>query len=389
MLRLITTTITLILLAACGDSTGPGGGGGGATLSGTVRVAGQTVTVAGATVSVGTLKATSDENGRFELTSVPVDSATVRAERPGYEPAEATITLSAGANTHDFVLTAKEIYLLGNTAVLVPSGTAAIGGAIIVVGSNGTRGFITGEPIHGSDNPDLEQSLQEWAASVRSLARSRHVALLGANDNPSNSAASDEAFFAALRTVAASSGHAELAEAPVLGMSLSETEMGGLVSRHPDRAIGLLARVPPGAASLVAVEALAVPTFVMQAGLDNPSLNHAVQAAFAANRAHGGLWALAVEPDVRHEQASARGNAAATGWISRVLDLRLPSTPGDQLITLGEQSGWLGNQSTLSIAPWADYVGNRATASWLLNEATAGSWKLLGAPPGSGGGGGE
>jgi hypothetical protein len=103
-------------------------------------VAGQSVTLSGATISIGTLKATSDDNGHFELTNAPVGSAEVRAERPGYEPAEATMTIAAGANTHDFGLTAQEIYLLGSTAVLVPAGTAAIRGAIIVIGSNGTRG---------------------------------------------------------------------------------------------------------------------------------------------------------------------------------------------------------------------------------------------------------
>ncbi|HEU4761427.1 MAG TPA: carboxypeptidase regulatory-like domain-containing protein, partial [Gemmatimonadales bacterium] len=131
MLRQI-IPVTLLLLAACGDSTGPGtgggGGGGGATLAGTVRVAGQSATLAGATVSAGTLKATSDENGHFELTSVPVGTATVRAERPGYQPAEATITLAAGANSHDFGLTAQEIYQFGAIAALVPAGTEPMRG---------------------------------------------------------------------------------------------------------------------------------------------------------------------------------------------------------------------------------------------------------------------
>ena len=388
--RIAILGLAMLPLAACGDSTGPGdGNGGGATLAGTVRAAGQSVTLPGATVSIGSLTATSDSNGHFELTGVPLGAATVRAERPGYTPAEAAITIAAGANTHDFGLTAQETYLLGSTAVLVPAGTAKIRGVIIVVGSNGTRGFVTGEPIHGPDNPELEQGLQDWAASIRTLAHSKHVALLGVNDHPTNSAASDEAFFASLRLVAVSSGHAELADAPVLAMGLSDAAaMGGLVSRHPDRAIGLLARVPTGAASLTAAEALAVPTFVMQAGLDNATTNESVQEIFAGNRSRGGLWALAVEPNVRHEQASARGNSAGTGWISRVLDLRLPSTPGDPLVTLDEQSGWLGNQSTLNIAAWADYTGDRATASWLLNEAAAGSWEVLGSAPSGGGGGG-
>jgi hypothetical protein len=388
MLRLI-FALALLLVSACGDSTGPAGGGGGATLSGTVRVAGQAVTLAGATVSMGSLTATSDENGHFELASIPVGAATVRTERPGYEPAEAAINIAAGANTHDFGLTPQEIYQIGTMGALVPAGTSPIRGAIIVLGSNGTRGFVTGEPIHGADNPELEQSLQDWAASFRSLARSKHVALIGTNTHPANGTASDDALLAALSSVASQSGHPELAGAPVLTVGLSEMESGGLVARHPERAIGLLTRVPPDVGSLQSAAALAVPTFVMQAELDNAARNTAIQATFADNRSRGGLWSLAVEPDVGHEQASARGNAAATGWVSRALDLRLPSTPGEPLVPLGEQSGWLGNQSTLSVAAWADYAGDRAAASWLLNETTAGSWRLLGTPQSGGGGGGN
>lgn len=141
--------------------------------------------------------------------------------------------------------------------------------------------------------------------------------------------------------------------------------------------------------NLTAAEALAVPTFVMLAELDNATRNAAVEEVFAGNRSRGGLWSLAVEPDARHEQASARGNSAATGWVSRVLDLRLPPTPGDPLIALDEESGWLGNQTSLSTAAWADYTGDRAAASWLLNEAAAGSWQVLGTPVSGGGGGGK
>jgi hypothetical protein len=115
--------------------------------------------------------------------------------------------------------------------------------------------------------------------------------------------------------------------------------------------------------NLTTTDALAVPTFVMLAELDNATRNAAVEEVFAGNRSRGGLWSLAVEPDARHEQASARGNSAATGWLS--------------------------NQASLSIAAWADYTGDRAAASWLLNEAAAGSWQVLGTPVSGGGGGGK
>ncbi|HEX6990571.1 MAG TPA: carboxypeptidase-like regulatory domain-containing protein [Gemmatimonadales bacterium] len=394
MLRQI-IPVTLLLLAACGDSTGPGtgggGGGGGATLAGTVRVAGQSATLAGATVSAGTLKATSDENGHFELTSVPVGTATVRAERPGYQPAEATITLAAGANSHDFGLTAQEIYQFGAIAALVPAGTEPMRGTIVTIGGPFTNGFVTGQKIAHEADPVLEQSLQDLGASLRALARSTHMALIGSSTtNMTSSAASDDALLAAVRATGEKSGHAELASAPLLifGISNGSPEAVGLAARQPGRTIGLLVRVPTGVASLTSSEALAVPAFVMQAGLDDKTRNAAVLESFLANRSRGGLWSLVVEPDVVHAQASARANAACVAWLSRVAGLRLPSASGTSLIMLEEESGWLGNQTSLSTAAWADYTGDRAAASWLLNEAAAGSWKILGTPEGTGGGGG-
>ena len=384
--------LVLLLLAACGDSSGPdggGGGGGGATLSGTVRAAVSSEPLADATVSIGTREASSDANGQFELTEVPIGAATVRVQRNGYLPAEATVTLNAGANSRDFALTPQETYIVGANAVLVPAGVGPMRGAIIVLGGPVASGFVTGERLTTSESsPELEESLQSMGASLRALARSAHVALLGAKTTGmTNSAASDDALFAALTTALETSGQSGIADMPVLvfGLSGGAPEAAGLVSRHPERAIALIVRVPTAVAALTTPEQLAVPTFVMQAELDIVRVNTAVQATFADNRSRGGLWALSVEPGVEHEEASSRGNGAAIGWIGNALALRLSATPGEPLIPLDQVSGWLGNQATLEIAPWSDYPGDRSTASWLPSETAATSWKLLGTPKGSGG----
>ena len=372
-------TLVLLLLADCGDSSGPAED---ATLSGTVREAGSSAALADATVSVGARQATSDANGRFELTEVPIGAATVRATRPGYLPAEAAVTVTAGANSHDFTLTPQEIFVLGTNAVYVPAGVGPMRGAIVALGGPNTRGFVTGESLEVT-NPDLEMSLQALGASLRALARSAHVALLGSSTTGmENSATSDNALFTALSTAALTSGHAEIAAASVLmfGLSGGAPEAAGLVSRHPERAIGLLERVPVDVTALTASAALAVPTFVMQAELDEVVSNTVVLATFSGNRSLGGLWALAVEPEVGHHVATSRGNTAAISWITTALTLRLPATPGDPLIALAEPAGWLGDQTTLEIAPWADYLGDRAAASWLLSQSAAASWKDLGTP---------
>jgi hypothetical protein len=50
-----------------------------------------------------------------------------------------------------------------------------------------------------------------------------------------------------------------------------------------------------------------------------------------------------------------------------------------------ETSGWLGDQTTLDIAAWADYSGDRTAASWLPSESAARSWKTVGTTTTGGG----
>jgi hypothetical protein len=382
-------TVPLLLLLACGGGpSGPDGGGGGggdetATVSGTVREAATAAALADATVSIGGQQATSDGDGRFELTEVPVGTATLKATRSGYVPVEEAVTLTAGANAHDITLTPQEVYVAGTTAAYVPSGVGTLRGAIVVLGGPDASGFVTGQSITGGTS-DLEASLQSLGAALRSLARSQKVALLGSKTTGmANTALNDNGLLGGLGTVAQQSGHAELAEAPVLmfGLSGGCPEASGLVSRHPDRAIGLLVRVPENVTRLTTAAALAVPTFVMQAELDEVVANSVVAATVAVNRSGGGLWALAVEPGVGHSVATATGNAAALGWIVNALSLRLPATPGDPLVALDEASGWLGDPTTFEITPWADYAGDRSKASWLLSQTAAALWQNLGSPP--------
>jgi hypothetical protein len=235
--------------------------------------------------------------------------------------------------------------------------------------------------------PQHEEGLQALGADLRALARSARVALIGSRTIAmENSAASDAGLFAALGDAATLAGRPELAGAPVLmvGLSAGSPEAAGLVSRHPERAIGLLVRVPTSVTALSPGPAMAVPAFVMQAELDQLDRNAAVRSTFAANRSQGGLWALAVQPGVAHEDVSSLGNGAMAGWLGSVLELRLPVTMGAPLVALAEPSGWLGNQSSLDTATWADYPGDRAAASWLLSAPEAASWKRLSSPPSGG-----
>ncbi|MEO8480395.1 MAG: carboxypeptidase regulatory-like domain-containing protein [Gemmatimonadota bacterium] len=383
--------LLLLMLAACGGSsspTGPGGGGT-TTLSGTVRATGSASALEGATVTIGSHTATTDANGHFELTGLPTGATTALAARPGYSESQIALTLSSGSNSHDFSLAVKEVYESGAFAMYVPAGVGPLRGVIISLGGGvTTNGFVTGGPLEPGAGGTLEQSLQSMGVDLRALAKSAHVALVGTSTHSlANTGASDNALFAALTTFAGLSGHAELGDAPVLMFGLGEgnsPESGGLASRNPQRTIGVLMRVPNSVVALTTPAALAVPTFVMLSELDDVPINTSVRAAFSDNRSRGGLWALATEPGVAHAEATVRANAANVDWMAMTLTLRLPPHAGDPLVSVGETTGWLGNQTTLAIAAWANYTGTRATASWLASNATAQLWKTLGGGGGPG-----
>ena len=100
---LTTAVVASLFLAACGGSS-PSDPPPTATVSGVVTAATGAV-VAGATVRVGSTSATTDADGRFELQNLTAGSATIFASAPGFALRSETVSLNAGANTHDFVLT--------------------------------------------------------------------------------------------------------------------------------------------------------------------------------------------------------------------------------------------------------------------------------------------
>jgi N-acetylneuraminic acid mutarotase len=109
-----------------------------ATLAGVVT-AGSGAVIAGASVTVGSSTATSGADGSFQLENLPVGNATVVTSAPGFDPRTEAISLSAGVNAHDIVLTAIPIATV--SGVVSSTTGAPIAGASVSVGTaNGTTG---------------------------------------------------------------------------------------------------------------------------------------------------------------------------------------------------------------------------------------------------------
>jgi hypothetical protein len=61
--------------------------------------------IEGASVSIGSATSTTGADGRFELQNLPVGGATIVTSAPGFDPRSESVSLIAGANTHDVLLT--------------------------------------------------------------------------------------------------------------------------------------------------------------------------------------------------------------------------------------------------------------------------------------------
>lgn len=285
---------------------------------------------------------------------------------------------SVAARVH---ATAGDVVQLGDFALYVPSTPGKLRGVLVALGGPRTRAFVTGEPA-GAPIPALEAALQDFGASLRAMADEQRIAILGAAYfGPTalpNTVASDQLILNALSAGADASGRPELARAPILmfGTSGGAPEASGFAARHPDRMAGLYLSVPLSIAALTTEAQRQVPTFMILSEFDAFVDNAALTAGFAANRASGALWGMAVQPGVPHHSFTPAKAQMTLVWLEEALDRRINGSSG-RIREVAEQSGYLGDAATAVVSPWGAYAGDRAAASWLPTRAVAEQWRAL------------
>lgn len=293
-----------------------------------------------------------------------------------FEPAELARASSLGA-----LEAAGGIYELGDFALYVPAGPTAPRAVLVALGGPSTRAFVTGEPF-GAPFPELEAALQGFGQSLREFADGHRIAILGTSrfgPNPlPNEIASDQLLMDVLRDGAEASGHASIASAPILlyGLSGGAPEASGFYERHTDRVIGLFLKVPEVTPTITTESQRRVPVFIALAEFDVFVDNAAAAQSFAASRAGGAPWALAMELGVPHHAVTPVHQQNTLAWMDAVLNRRLAGASG-RITQIAEQSGWLGNPSTGEVSPWGAYSGDRSSANWLPTRAAAELWRVL------------
>ncbi|MBN2138214.1 MAG: alpha/beta hydrolase [Sedimentisphaerales bacterium] len=216
----------------------------------------------------------------------------------------------------------------------------------------------------------------------RALAEKWDCALLGTHyqtntscrdwSDPENGSA--EAFMAALTTFAGKSGHQELAEVPwvLWGHSGGAAWVMGMIRDYPERIAAAFARSHPWGEDFA--EAPGVP-ILFSMGLRESEgqfagIWKATNAVFAKMRRNGGCVGLAVDPESSHDCRHSR--LLAIPFFDACMARRFGK---DGLRPVDESKGWLCDANTFEIAPASRYSGDKRSAGWLPDEATARKWR--------------
>jgi len=379
---LVFALATGILVAACGGSDPSGPAAATATVSGVVRAATGAV-VEGASVKIGGAATTTGADGRFEFAKLPVGNATIVTGAPRFDPRSESVSLAAGTNAHDVVLTAQTLFTYQNAVAYLPPGIAEYRAAIVFL--PGLRDPATGNPL---DSRGLVRGTSEGPCSIwclpneRAEVRRRALELAGGNvaligtTTLLDDAASRAALLEALSGLGTQSLHPELANVPILfvGHSMGGCAAYGFSRVHGARVAGFLTMKGACHATGPASAAAGVPGYFLIGAADEPYRRDNITAVFEAGRAAGAPWAVSIDP---FDHRPMLDFDLMFGWIDAVLAARLPLAPGAPLRAVAEANGWLGSRSSGAISTYACYGSTRSSASWLPTRETALNWQRM------------
>jgi hypothetical protein len=183
-----------------------------------------------------------------------------------------------------------------------------------------------------------------------------------------------------LARLARDSGHAEIAQSPLLLWAHSAA--GSFVSRfavsQPKRLIGFVLYHSGGGGPDQARSLVGFPALVMKGAKDTTGPNYP-EDFWRAGRSVGAPWTFCIEPDAPHASAEYlhKVDDLAVSWIKAVLDQRLPNRTGAELRPISGEAGWLANTTTGEVMPSSSVARANTGASWLPDEPSARGWQAL------------
>lgn len=355
------------------------------TVSGTVHDDFTGEPVAGATITIDGRTATTGPDGRFRLDSVETGGTVAHATATGFDLWSRSVTVQSPSTfvIIDLVRANTRIEAEGALFYLPPATTTIRAVFLNLFNNNSdSRPLLRGELDYYQGNTALPE-MAAFRRKMLAFARTYGVALMGAPISWADTVPeSYRRLLEALTTASIQSGRTELEHAPLVmhGFGTGGCVAYGITLHHAERVVGFVAEKLGLCLSADSAAARTVPGYLIHGGLGStPDVLQAITSAYERNRAKGALWALGVAHDEGHSVL--RDHDLLFRWLGDALARRLPGTitPGVPVVlrAIEENTGWLGDGSSLAIGPWACYPGDRTAANWLPSERTARDWQRI------------
>ena len=259
----------------------------------------------------------------------------------------------------------------------VPDGVAVVKGIVAISG-------------HGSGENLFRHQ------GMRALARELHLALFKFVGNPMQRGFwPTSLLFQRLRTGGRQSGHPELEHAPLFlyGHSNGTGFSAIFAANEPARVWGWISMRPGITFQVYQPRAAQVPGLVIFGENDpfllRPSPAENLAVVQTIRKRHDAVWNMAVEPKTGHGPGE-KTWPLVFSFLRHSFDARVPADADCRqgpvkLEVLAVDRGLLGRNwdsaaggyQSLSVFPFADFPGDKAAASWLLNAAYADDWQAF------------
>ncbi len=247
------------------------------------------------------------------------------------------------------------------------------------------RGVIVLVPGLSGDGRGM-LSAPDWQALARKYRLALVACFLQGNDYYDAMNGTGDALLQALKEFAEKSGHAEIAQAPLLlyGESAGGQFDYDFVLWKPERVMSFVVN-KGGYYDRESADSrtCAVPGLFFLGLKDSDLRIKAITGIWTEGRKRGALWALAPQPNSGHEFSKTA--AVARPFFEAVLKNRLPDdavAAGDApaMKPMQENQGWLGDLTTHEIRDDSSESDANHTQAWLPDQSSATAWKAFVSP---------
>ena len=258
----------------------------------------------------------------------------------------------------------------------IPDGVAVARGIVVMSGHG------SGESLY--KHPEL-----------RKIARELHLALFKFNGNPMQRGFWPRSLLdERLKTFGQRAQHAELDNAPLFLYGHSNgTGFSAIFPAESTRVWGWVSMRPGTTYQVYQPGAAQIPGLVIFGEDDpffaRPSKEENMGVVEAMRKKHNALWNYAVEPKTGHGPGD-KTWPLVFSFLRHTFAARVPADADPlkgrvKLQPLALETGSLGKNwdpvaggyQTLPIAPFANFTGDKATASWLINADYAADWQMF------------